>query len=100
MSTRTNSASPDRVTRPTASSWVRLPDGSRSVDSPWVWRGFLFLALIGFGILLACLSLGLTVYAVAWGVITASWLTVATWLWVRHVRADDRAVRMTARRRT
>ena len=32
---------------------IRLPDGSRSVSSPWVWRGMLFLSLIALGL---CIS--------------------------------------------
>jgi len=71
--------------------WLELPDGSKSVNSPWVWRGFLFMSLIAFGLCLNFFLGGLVVYAAAWAVITAGWFAVAMWLWRKHVRADDLA---------
>ncbi len=69
----------------------RLPDGSRSVQSVWVWRGFLFMSLIAFGLCLTFTVGGRLFYAAAWGFITAGWFTIAMWLWRRHVRYDDEA---------
>ncbi len=71
--------------------WLRMPDGSRSVQSPWVWRGFFFMSLVAFGLCLTFLSGGLTFYAASWGVITAGWFAISMWLWRRHVRDDDAA---------
>ena len=68
---------------------VRLPDGSRSVQSPWVWRGFLFMSLIGLGLCLSFAAGHLYLYAAAWAVITAGWFSVAMWLWRKHVLDDD-----------
>jgi len=69
----------------------RLPDGSRSVESPWVWRGFLFLAFIALGLCLTFVMGGQSMFAVAWAVITAGWFATSMWLWRKHVRADDAA---------
>jgi hypothetical protein len=69
----------------------RLPDGSRSVQSVWVWRGFLFMSLIAFGLCLSFAVGGMTFYAVAWAVITLGWFSISMWLWRKHVRADDLA---------
>jgi hypothetical protein len=68
---------------------VRLPDGSRSVQSPWVWRGFLFMSLIALGLCLTFLAGHQVFYAGAWAVITAGWFAIAMWLWRRHVQFDD-----------
>jgi hypothetical protein len=73
------------------SALFRLPDGSRSVQSPWVWRGFVFMSLIALGLCIAFISGRQTVYAVAWGVIAAGWFTIAMWLWRKHIRDDDEA---------
>ncbi len=69
----------------------RLPDGSRSVESPWVWRGFLFMAFIAFGLCLSFALGGQELFAGAWAVITLGWFGIAMWLWRKHVRADDAA---------
>jgi hypothetical protein len=69
----------------------RLPDGSRSVQSPWVWRGFLFMSLIAIGLCLTLVSAGDRLYATAWGVIAAGWFALSMWLWRRHVLDDDQA---------
>jgi hypothetical protein len=68
---------------------VRLPDGSRSVQSPWVWRGFFFLSLIGLGVCLSLLSGGDTGYAGAWAVITLGWFAISMWLWRKNTTYDD-----------
>lgn len=79
----------DHVSAPQESGRWRLPDGSRSVQSPWVWRGFLFMSLIAFGLFLGFAITGRTFYAVAWAVITVGWLTTSLWLWRKHVKWDD-----------
>jgi hypothetical protein len=66
----------------------QLPDGTRSAGSPWVWRGFLFMSLIAFGL---CLSLALSghrLYAIAWAFVTVGWFSIAMWLWRRHLAED------------
>jgi hypothetical protein len=68
---------------------VRLPDGSRSVQSPWVWRGLFFVSLIALGVCLALFSAGQTAYAGAWAVITVGWFAISMWLWRKHTRYDD-----------
>ena len=70
---------------------LRLPDGTRSVQSPWVWRGFLFMALIALGLCLTFAMGGLVLYTVAWAVIAVGWFGIAMWLWRKHVKEDDRA---------
>ena len=67
---------------------IRLPDGTRSVQSPWVWRGFLFMSLIGLGFCLTLATGGHYVYAVAWAMITAGWFAISMWLWRRHLQSD------------
>jgi hypothetical protein len=76
---------------------VRLPDGSRSVQSPWVWRGFVFMSFIAFGLCLTFAVGGQFFYATSWGAITAGWFGIAMWLWRKHVRDDD--IAWQARRR-
>jgi hypothetical protein len=68
---------------------VQLPDGTRSVQSPWVWRGFLFMSLIALGLCLALAVGDQTLYALAWGIITLAWFATSMWLWRRHVVYDD-----------
>jgi hypothetical protein len=76
----------------TTSNWQsRLPDGSRSVQSVWVWRGFFFMSLIAFGLVISFASQGLNFYALAWGVIGIGWFGFSMWLWRKHVRDDDAA---------
>ncbi len=78
--------------------WGRLPDGSRSVQSPWVWRGFLFMSLIALGLCLSFATAGLVLFAVAWAVITVGWFAVAMWLWRKHIHDDDLAWQQERRR--
>jgi threonine/homoserine/homoserine lactone efflux protein len=68
---------------------LRLPDGTRSAQSPWVWRGFLFMSLIALGFCLILAAGGDTLYAVAWGAITLSWLGFSMWLWRKNIRFDE-----------
>lgn len=68
---------------------VRLPDGSRSVQSVWIWRGFFFLALIGGGLTISFAASGRILFAAAWAFITAGWLAIAMWLWRQHVRYEN-----------
>jgi hypothetical protein len=68
---------------------MRLPDGSRSVQSPWVWRGFLFMSLIALGLCLTLALNGRPLYAAAWAFVTAGWLGIAMWLWRRHLAEDS-----------
>jgi hypothetical protein len=75
----------------------RLPDGSRSVQSPWVWRGFVFMAFIALGLSISFIGVGAFLYAIAWAVIAVGWFAVGMWLWRKHVRDDDEA-RRTAQR--
>lgn len=68
---------------------IHLPDGTRSVQSPWVWRGFLFMSFVAFGLFLTFAVGGRMFYAVSWGLITAAWFTISMWLWRRHVKDDN-----------
>jgi len=68
---------------------LRLPDGSRSVQSPWVWRGFLFMSLIALGLCLTLALNGHLLYAGAWAFITAGWFAIAMWLWRQHLTQDQ-----------
>jgi hypothetical protein len=61
-------------------------DDSRSVRSPWVWRGFAAMALVALGLLLTFALDGRTGFAVAWAVIFVAWGGVAALLFRRHVR--------------
>lgn len=74
--------------RSSESKW-QLPDGSRSAQSVWVWRGFLFMSLVAGGLTINFAQTGRASYAGAWAFITAGWLAISMWLWRRHVRWDD-----------
>jgi hypothetical protein len=79
-----------KAKKPDSERFFRLPDGSRSVKSPWVWRGFAFMSLVAFGLFLGFVTGGHhTVLAVAWGFIAVGWFTIAMWLWRKHIRDDD-----------
>lgn len=81
---------PRSATRPVpARARVRLPDGSRSVQSPWVWRGFLFMSLIALGLCLTLALRGHLLYAGAWAFVTAGWFGVAMWLWRKQLAQDQ-----------
>jgi hypothetical protein len=63
-----------------------LPDGTRSISSPWVWRGLFLMALVALGLCLSLLSAGHTGYALAWLVIGGGWFAVSMWLWRQNVK--------------
>jgi hypothetical protein len=67
----------------------RLPDGSRSVQSPWVWRGFAMMSLVALGVCIISAVGDQLLYAAAWGFITAGWFGIAMWLWRKHVVDDN-----------
>jgi hypothetical protein len=67
-------------------SGLRLPDGTRSAQSPWVWRAFLFLSFIAFGLFLVLAMGGRAFYAVCWAVITVGWFATSMWLWRQNIR--------------
>jgi hypothetical protein len=69
----------------------RLPDGSRSVQSPWVWRGFAFMSIVAFGFALIFAVGHEYLYAACWAFITAGWFAISMWLWRKHIRDDDLA---------
>ena len=72
----------------------RLPDGSRSAQSVWVWRGLLFMSLIAVGIGIGVLegnAKSHTTYGILWFVIAAGWFAISMWLWRRHVLWDNSA---------
>jgi hypothetical protein len=68
------------------SSKFRLPDGSRSVQSPWVWRGLFMMSLVALGLCVTLISGGHTTFALLWAVITAGWFAVSMWLWRQNVK--------------
>ncbi|MHB2022716.1 MAG: hypothetical protein ACYCO3_05220 [Mycobacteriales bacterium] len=68
---------------------VRLPDGTRSVQSVWVWRGFLFMAFIGLGLTINFAVEDRILFAAAWAFITAGWLAISMWLWRQHLRYES-----------
>jgi hypothetical protein len=68
---------------------LRLPDGTRSAQSPFIWRLFAFLSLVALGLCLVLASDGLVFYASAWGFIAAGWFAIAMWLWRKNVRYED-----------
>jgi hypothetical protein len=78
---------------------LRLPDGSRSVSSPWVWRGMLFMSLVALGFCIGLFSNHHVLYGALWAFITVGWLSLSMWLWRRHVREDDEAWRQEIRER-
>jgi hypothetical protein len=78
---------------PTRSERFHLPDGSRSVRSPWVWRGMFFMSLIALGLCISFADTGKTFYAGAWGLITVGWFGLSMWLWRRHIHDDNEAWR-------
>ena len=76
-------------TRPPDNSRFHLPDGSRSAQSPWVWRGFLFMSLIALGLSITFAAGAQPFYTVSWAVIATGWFTTAMWLWRKHLRWED-----------
>jgi hypothetical protein len=84
---------------------VRLPDGSRSVQSPWVWRGFAFMSIVALGLCIVFAVGDQVYYAISWGTITAGWFAVAMWLWRKQIvdenawEAEQRALAKRPKRR-
>jgi hypothetical protein len=64
---------------------IHLPDGSRSVQSPWVWRGFAFMSIVALGFCITFAVGHQLYYAISWGTITLGWFGFAMWLWRKHV---------------
>ena len=60
--------------------------GSRSVQSVWVWRGFLLMSLVAVGIAIVLVGNGSDTFAALWGVIAAGWFGIAMWLWRMHTQ--------------
>ncbi len=77
---------------------IQLPDGSKSVQSVWVWRGFFFMSLVALGLAISFADQGLRVFAIAWVLIAAGWFGISMWLWRKHVRDDDEAWEATRKR--
>ncbi len=67
----------------------RLPDGTRSTRSPWVWRGLFFLSLIAIGLSLMLLAGDQFLFGGLWAVIGLGWFGVSMWLWRQTVRWMD-----------
>jgi hypothetical protein len=74
-----------------SSSRVRLPDGTRSVQSVWVWRGIFFMSLIALGFGVTFFSGHQYLYGAGWTLIAVGWFSISMWLWRKHVRDDDAA---------
>ena len=64
---------------------LRLPDGTQSVRSPWVWRGMFFLSLIALGLCLTLFAGGNHWFGAAWAIVAAGWFAVSMWLWRQNV---------------
>jgi hypothetical protein len=56
------------------------------VESPFVWRGFLFMSFIALGLCLTFAVGGRTLFAAAWALITVGWFSISMWLWRQHLR--------------
>jgi hypothetical protein len=69
----------------------RLPDGSKSVQSVWVWRGFFFMSLIAVGLAISFADEGLRFYELMWTIIAVGWFGFSMWLWRKHVQDDNAA---------
>ena len=68
---------------------VHLPDGTRSVQSPWVWRGLLLFSIVAGGICLSLATAGKPLLAGAWAFIAVGWFSVSMWVWRRHAKYND-----------
>jgi hypothetical protein len=60
-------------------------DQSRSVQSVWVWRAFLMMALVAVGIAILLATNHDNTYAIGWGVIAAGWFGISMLLWKKHL---------------
>jgi hypothetical protein len=61
---------------------------SRSVRSPWVWRGFLMVSMLAIGIAIILAGNGAGTFAILWVVIAAGWFAISMWLWRKHHSLD------------
>ena len=59
---------------------------SRSVRTPWVWRGFFMLTLFGIGVAIILAGNHHGTFALLWLVISAGWFATSMWLWRQHTR--------------
>jgi hypothetical protein len=59
---------------------------SRSVRTPWIWRGFLLLSLFGIGVAIILDGNHQRTFAILWLVISAGWFATSMWLWRQHSR--------------
>ena len=64
---------------------------SRSVRSPWVWRAFLMMTLLGIGVAIIMGANHHGTLAALWVVIAAGWFGISMWLWRMH-RSEERRV--------
>ncbi|MGH9115058.1 MAG: hypothetical protein ACRDWW_04430 [Acidimicrobiales bacterium] len=64
-------------------------DQSRSVRSPWAWRGLLMMAFLAFGVAIVMAGNVKVGFAAAWAVIAAGWAGISIWLWRKNVRAGS-----------
>ena len=60
------------------------PKQSRSVQSGWIWRGFLMLSLLAVGVIIIMAGNHHTTLAILWGVIAVGWFAISMWLWKKH----------------
>lgn len=63
---------------------------SRSVQSPWIWRGLLLMSLVALGLCFTLLVGGNITFGAMWGVIAVGWFGFSMWLWRQHLRYSDR----------
>jgi Flp pilus assembly protein TadB len=63
------------------------PNQSRSVQSGWIWRGFLMLSLLAVGVIIIMAGNHHTTLAILWAVIAAGWFAISMWLWRKHKSA-------------
>jgi hypothetical protein len=76
-------------TEPSEGKKFHLPDGTRSDQSPWVWRGLFFMSLVALGLCLTVLTGHHYTFAILWGIIAAGWFTFSMYLWRRHTNYMD-----------
>lgn len=63
---------------------------SRSVQSPWIWRGLLLMSLVALGLCFTLMVGGNVTFGAMWGVIAVGWFGFSMWLWRQHLRHSDR----------
>lgn len=57
---------------------------SRSVRSPWAWRGYFLVSLMFVGVAIILDGNHHQTFAVLWVVIAAGWFAASMWLWRQH----------------